>query len=135
MTIPPTDIAFAHELRQEYGMPIEGRDPNPSINLKTRKSKAVAMLSQGITRKKVARAMHYRDADFYASFPVTDMDRLRSGQSVQIGKILAKRCRACGVTKELSKFYARSTLSGCDSRCFDCGRRPLEKNKSINLQS
>lgn len=135
MTIPTPDIAFAHELRQEYGMPIEEDARNPSIVLQTRKIKAMAMLAQGITRKKVARAMRYRDADFYAAFPVTDMDKLRSGQAVQIGKILAKRCRACGVTKELSKFYARATLSGCDSRCFDCGGRPLEKTKNINPES
>jgi hypothetical protein len=82
---------------------------------------ARALLVRGLNRRQVARALRCRTPDVYEAFPITDMDRLRIGKAVQIGRILVKRCNRCHVTKELSKFYARGTASGC-GMCLDCGK-------------
>lgn len=47
-----------------------------------------------------------------------------AGEVVKIGRILAKRCPACGTTKELEAFNVRNRASsGCASECSACHTR------------
>lgn len=40
---------------------------------------------------------------------------------IEIGGILAKRCKGCGVTKEIDRFHSdANSKDGCSSHCADC---------------
>lgn len=76
---------------------------------------------QGLSRRQVARVLQVRTKRVYEALQVNDRDRLHAGMAVLIGGVLAKRCFACGVTKELQRFPVRSErASGCESWCIAC---------------
>lgn len=53
--------------------------------------------------------------------PEDDTDKYLRGQMVQIGRILCKRCPACGIARELDKFDSDDyRASGCRSICEEC---------------
>jgi len=79
------------------------------------------LLVRGLSRRQVARKLHCRVDAIYEACPTTNLDRLRAGQAVNIGGLLAKRCKACGVTKMLECFYVDDTASGCAATCMQCG--------------
>lgn len=59
-----------------------------------------------------------------AALPVENIDRLYAGELVLIGRVLAKRCASCGVTRELEHFNAKSaTTGGCGAQCDQCRKR------------
>lgn len=86
-------------------------------------NKARVLLLAGMNRTQIARRQHVRAETVYQALPVTDLDKLKAGQAVSIGGILAKRCRACGVTRMLDRFYVDDTASGCGANCLSCGNR------------
>jgi len=90
-------------------------------------NKARILLLGGMSRTRIARRQHVRAETIYQALPVTDLDKMRAGQAVSIGGILAKRCRVCGVTKMLEKFYVDDTASGCGPNCLSCGNRPVPR--------
>lgn len=58
---------------------------------------------------------------YYQDLPTNDLDRLRRGQMVMIGGILAKKCLQCGTARELRYFWANpSAKSGCRETCEFC---------------
>jgi hypothetical protein len=78
------------------------------------------------SRCRVARLYQMRTSKLYAIFPVTDVDRFMSGQMVDIGGILAKRCSLCGTARELESFRSdNDRASGCGAWCKPCR---LKKN-------
>ena len=79
------------------------------------------LLIRGLSRVQAARTLKCRVDAIYQVCPTTNLDRLRAGQAVNLGGILVKRCRACGVTKMLQRFYADDTASGCGAICMQCG--------------
>lgn len=79
------------------------------------------LLLSGFNRLQVSLTLQCRVAAIYKACPVTDLDRLRAGQAVNLGGILVKRCKACEVTKMLERFYADDTASGCGAICMQCG--------------
>lgn len=73
------------------------------------------------TRRRVASLFGAKLGRVCAALPVEDIDRLHAGQLVQIGRILAKRCCGCGVTREVAQFKERQgTKSGCGGLCKHC---------------
>jgi hypothetical protein len=73
------------------------------------------------SRARVARLFGAKTDRVCQALPMQDIDRLRDGEPVLIGKILAKRCTGCGVARELEQFLARQdTRSGCRSVCEHC---------------
>lgn len=56
----------------------------------------------------------------FERLPLRDIDTLRKGEMVNIGGVLAKRCRVCHVTRQLEDFRAAVTRSGCGSECKHC---------------
>lgn len=73
------------------------------------------------SRRRVARLYGIRKDTLCALFPVTDVDRFMSGQMVNIGGILAKRCNLCGTARELESFWSdNDRASGCGAWCKLC---------------
>lgn len=75
-------------------------------------------------RMRLARALQVSYAILTRMLPVNDCERMRAGQMVSIGGILAKRCSRCLVTKKVEEFHNdRNVASGCSSHCIDCDRK------------
>lgn len=80
------------------------------------------------SRVKVARLYGVRSDTIYKMLPLNDVMRSMSGQMVNIGGILAKRCSLCGVTRELEQYWVNDNkVSGCDGPCKACRKAKGKK--------
>ena len=73
------------------------------------------------SRRNVALLYGVRTTTMYKMLPVTDVDKFMSGQMINIGGILAKRCNKCGTARELESYWAdQDRASGCGAWCKGC---------------
>lgn len=72
------------------------------------------------SREDVAKLYGVHHKCVFRQLPMRDIDSLRRGEMVNIGGILAKRCRVCHVTRQLNDFKAAVNKSGCGSQCKYC---------------
>ena len=78
-------------------------------------------------RCRVARLYGVRLCTIRKALPVTDVDRFMSGQMINIGGILAKRCNLCGTARELESYWTDDDrASGCGAWCKSCR---MKRNK------
>ena len=75
------------------------------------------------SRRRVGRLYGVRKDTICELLPVSDIDRFMTGQMVNIGGILAKRCARCGTARELEAYWTDDDrASGCGARCKLCRR-------------
>lgn len=72
------------------------------------------------SRDNVARLYDVHPKCVFRELPLRDIDTLLRREMVNIGGILAKRCRACGVTRELEHYLSDKSRSGCGPDCDSC---------------
>lgn len=73
------------------------------------------------SRRRVASLYRVRKETLSSVFPITDVDRFMSGQMINIGGILAKRCNLCGTARELESYWSDDDrASGCGAWCKSC---------------
>jgi len=81
------------------------------------------------SRTRVARLYQVSPIAIYNALPVVPFDHYRRGMMVNIGGIMAKKCKRCGVARELESYWASNSKSGCRETCNHC--RDKERGLTI----
>ena len=85
------------------------------------------------SRKLAAKLYGVSYVRYYQDLPTSDLDRLRRGQMVMIGGVLAKKCLQCGTARELQYFWSNpSAKSGCRETCEFCRLKNNERKNMIH---
>lgn len=80
------------------------------------------------SRVRVARLYGVRSDTIYKALPINDTMRFMSGQMVNVGGILCKRCSVCETARELEQYWTNDNkLSGCDGPCRACRKARVKR--------
>lgn len=72
-------------------------------------------------RSQVAQLYGISKETLRAVYPVSEIDKYMSGQLINIGGLLVRKCIVCNTAREIDRFPSKATnLSGCGNTCHDC---------------
>lgn len=87
-------------------------------------------------RRRVALLYGVRLGTLFSKFPVNDVDRFMSGQMINLGGILCKRCNLCGTARELEHYWADGDrASGCGAWCKSCRLTHAATSRRVTVTS